>query len=85
MKKQKTEKQTSLAIDSERRFRGSDKWMLVFKVSDRNPPLVRVGSLETVYEQFTQLSEQFKSFVFAVLYTPHGKIHRSWGKPRKWM
>lgn len=85
MKTREPKKQTKLAIDTEQRFRGSDKWMLVFKVSDRKQPLVVVGSLETVYEQFTQLSEQFTAFVFATLYAPHGRIHRSWGKPRKWM
>lgn len=56
--------------------------MLIFKVSDNTRPIVKLGTLDTVYEQFTSLREQFKSFIFATIYTPEGRLHRSWGRPK---
>jgi len=66
----------------EKRLRGSPRWMLVFKPSNRVQPIVKVGTLDAVYEQFTRLREQFSEFLYAAIYSPSSHLHRSWGKQK---
>lgn len=81
-KKKRKRIQTELPIDEVKRLRGSPQWMLVFKPSDRVQPIVELGTLDTVYEQFTRFREQFADFLYAAIYSPHGRIHRHWGKQK---
>jgi hypothetical protein len=80
-KKKQTRVQIELPID-EKRLRGSPQWMLIFKPSDRVQPLIELGTLDTVYEQFTRFREQFAEFLYAAIYSPSGRIHRHWGKQK---
>lgn len=81
-RKKQTRVQIELPIDEVKHLSGSPQWMLVFKPSDRVQPIVELGTLDTVYEQFTRFREQFAEFLYAAIYSPSGRIHRHWGKQK---
>jgi len=59
------------------------KWCLMLKIADGENPICFTGSIDYIYSELEKIIVVHPDFMFAAIYNPLGKLHRTYGKQPK--